>query len=216
MKFLPESIEALYAAFADVPRPAKIEGCDCCVGLDELAALVSQPLRTLGGTQLTRYASSAFLTVGEKADYLYLLPRIVEISCTDPGWWPDVEITGQAIGQTDPTSWPEQRRFALLDVFHAVMQSAIDGEHYWMIDEWICCIGRSGLGMAPFLKQIEGSPRALLEYYEINSEDLMNDRLGNSFWQKTEPAYQEIIAWFGSPAVTHLISEAYAEKYNPS
>ncbi len=216
MKSLPESIDALYAAFADVPRPATIEGCDCCIGVDEIAALVSQPLRTLGGTLLTSYASSAFLTVGQQADYLYLLPRIVEISCTDPGWWPGVEITGRAIGQTDPASWPEQRRLALFDVFQAVIQSAIDGEHYWMIDEWICCIGRSGLGVAPFLKQIEGSPVALLEYYETNSEALVKDRLGNSFWEKTEPVYQEVIAWFGSPAVALLISEAYAEKYNPS
>lgn len=216
MNSLSEKIDTLYAAFSDVPKPTRIDGCDCCISGDEIAALLSKPLRTLGGTELSSYASSAFLTVGQEADYLYLLPRILEISCLDSFWWPDVEITGRAIGDTNPAGWPDHRRLALQDVLHAVLQNAVEGSDGWTMDGWICAIGRMRLDLAPFLQQIENSPQALLAYYEENTAALVKSRLVNSFWEKTEPGYQETVDWFESPKVALLISEAFAQRYNPS
>ena len=185
MKTLADSINVLYSAFGDVPKPRKIDGCPCCIDTKNICALLSKPLRELTGGELASYSSSAFLTVGEEADYFYFLPRIVEVASTEDGWYPDVEIIGRAIGETKPASWSFDRRQALLDVLHAALQRDLD-EEVWTADEWICAIARMGLDVAPFLEQIETSPSQLQSFYESNSQALMKGRLGNAFWDRTD------------------------------
>lgn len=89
---LPQTIDALYAAFAAVRRPTGIVGCPCCIEDKQIAVLLSRPLRELSAEELSSYASSVFLTVGDEEEFRYFVPRILEISATDPGWWPDPEV----------------------------------------------------------------------------------------------------------------------------
>ena len=138
MDALSEGINALYVAFRDVPKPHSIEGCPCCIDHKGIGTLLSKPVRELTGRELASYSASAFLTVGGEADYLYFLPRILEIGCTAAGRWPDIEVTGRAIGETRPGKWPEKRKRALMEVLHAVLQQAIAEEEGWAIDKWIC------------------------------------------------------------------------------
>ena len=80
MKSLDVVIEELYAAFSDVPAPSTIDACPHCVDDKGLEKLLNTDLRDLEPDDLSSYASSAFLTVGDIPDYLYFLPRILEIS----------------------------------------------------------------------------------------------------------------------------------------
>src|SRR5882762_1635090 len=91
------AIEALYAAFSDAPKPMIIEGCPCCIERKDVDVLLTTPLRQITPDQLTNYAASVFLTVGSIEDFLYLLPRILEISACDPSWWPDPEVISGAL-----------------------------------------------------------------------------------------------------------------------
>ena len=209
MKPLSDSIDSLYAAFRDVPKPRKINGCPCCIDDKEICTLLSKPLRAITGGELASYSSSAFLTVGEVADYMYFLPRILEVGCVEGGWWPDMEVTGRAIAETQPTAWPEPRRQALQDVFQAALQEAIDDEEGWTIDELICAIAKTGIPIEPFLTQIEQSPKAVLAYYERNSEGLMKQKLGNAFWDRGDSGYAQILAWFQSPGISKIIMDGY-------
>ena len=97
MHTLSDAIEALYQAFAVMPKPKHIDGCPCCIDRKETGVLLGKALRTITPEEMASYASSAFLTVGEVADYLYFLPRIIEITATEPSWWPDPEVTGRAM-----------------------------------------------------------------------------------------------------------------------
>ena len=210
MNPLAESIDALYAAFRDVPKPSRIEACPCCIDHKASCTLLSKPFRELTARELASYSASAFLTVGGEADYLYLLPRIVEIGCNEAGWWPDIEVTGRAIGETHPVKWPAKRKQALLEVLHAVVQQAIAEEEGWTIDKWICAIAKMGFEVLPFLEQIGTSSRALLAYYECNAQSLIKQKLGNSFWEGDEPGYQTVLSWFQSPGVSRIILNAYS------
>jgi hypothetical protein len=76
---LPAAIDRLYAAFAHVPRPAKIDYCDHCVTADELRAVLAPvELRELPVDVLRPYISSVMLTVGDVDDFRYFVPRILE------------------------------------------------------------------------------------------------------------------------------------------
>ena len=105
MSRLEESIEQLYTAFADIPRPRHIDGCPCCITECEIETLLTRDLREIAPEELSTYASCALLTVGSVDDYLYYLPRILHLHAMDEFWWPDPEVTGSRIHDAEPHSW---------------------------------------------------------------------------------------------------------------
>ena len=210
MKTLSDSIDALYDAFSEVPKPRVIEGCPCCIEKKNICTLLSKHRRNLAPEEISSYASSAFLTVGDVPDYLYFLPRIIEISCTVPGWWPDPPVTGRAIAETQPGGWPATRLTAFIELLHAIIHHAIAHDRILDdFDDWLCAIGKMGIEIEPFLAQIEGSPASLLAFYEGNSIPLGKGRLSNSFWNKDDPGHGTVLEWFHSPHISAMISEAY-------
>ncbi len=216
MDSLADSIDALYAAFRDVPKPRTIEGCPCCIDDKDICTLLSRPLRELTGGELSSYSSSAFWTVGDQADYLYFLPRIIDIACTESGWWPDIEVTGRAIGKTRPWNWAKSRRDTLIDVIRSVIAAAVSDENGCTIDEWICASAKMGLDVGIFLEEVAQSPEALLSYYEHNSEPLIRRKLGNAFWDQDDEWHDKIVSWFSSPRISRLISDCYGLTTNTS
>jgi hypothetical protein len=210
MNALPESIEALYAAFCDVPKPNKIDACPCCIETKNLCELLTKPLRELSPDDLSSYASSAFLTAGDVPDYLYFLPRILDITATNNYWWPDPEITGRAISNTQPLAWPLKRLDAFHDFLHSVIDSFLERKDSGSdIDSWICAIGKMGMDVRPYLTQIETSPVHVLAFYEENANRLTQRRLSNSFWEPPNEGYDQVVHWFGTEAVGDIIMGAY-------
>ncbi|BDS08830.1 hypothetical protein NT6N_38700 [Oceaniferula spumae] len=207
---LEESIEAFYEAFRGVPKPRRISGCECCIAQEELDALLSVPLRQVDVGKLCSYASSTLLTVGSVADYLYLLPRIMELTCLDADWWVDMEITGRAIAETNPLEWPAKRLAALQNLLHAAINHQMVTEGLgWEIDDWICAIAKMGLDPKPYLQQLESSSSAVLSFYDQNASHLTQRKLGNAFWEPGEKGHDAVVAWFFSPTVSEIIFEAY-------
>jgi hypothetical protein len=209
MHKIQEKIEQLYRAFAKIPRPRHIDGCPCCVDKKNVRALLDKNLRAITPQELTSYASSALLTVGEVADYLYFLPRILEITAIDSSWWPDPEVTGRAIRSTNPDSWTASQRGALNQYLEAVIGSLIESEDYCPLDGWICAIARMRFDVMPYLKQIEKSPAAVLAYFEDNAGSLPRNKLSNSFWELPCPAHDAILDWLFSPEIAKIPYEAY-------
>ncbi len=209
MKAVGESIELLYAAFAGQARPLKISYCPCCITDEEIATLLGSGLREIPPEVLAPYASSAFLTVGNVADYLYFLPRILEITATDDQWWPDPEVTGRAISTAKLDSWPASRLDALTGFLAAVIDSAIGSGEYLKIDPWMCAIARMGIDVRPYLQRIAASPDAVLAYFEDNARCLPKNRLCNAFWELPNAGHDAIVDWFHSEPIRKIPFEAY-------
>ena len=209
MNPLEVAIERLYSAFEDVPIPRHVEGCPCCIADKYIPLLLAAPLRTIAPPELASYASSALLTVGDVSDYLYFLPRILEISAIDASWWPDIEVTAKAISSADFGSWPIQRREALEFFLHEVVDWAIVSGAYWRLDSWLCAIARLGLDVGPYLSQIERNPSAVLQYFEDNADGLRKGKLCNAFWELPNNGHDAIVKWFNSDAIRKIPFEAY-------
>jgi hypothetical protein len=208
MHTLAEAIEQVYAAFADTPKPRVIEGCPHCLDAKKVDTLLATPLRQLKPDELSSYASSAFLTVGSVADYLYLLPRILEISATDDSWWPDIEVTGRAIASSQVNSWPASRRTALHNLLLAVVANALASQEYRRLDCWICAIARMDIPVAPYLDQIAEVPAAVLAYFDDNADCLPYGKLCNAFWEPG-PRHEEVVEWFRTEKVANIVFVAY-------
>lgn len=209
MSRLQESIERLYAAFGDMPKPRLIEGCPCCIDSKEVDTLVAMSVRAIPPDILGPYASSALLTVGSVSDYLYFLPRILEITATNDSWWPGPEVTARAIRSSGLDNWPSARREALLAYFDAVFTTIMERRKYDKLDGWLCAIARMGLEVDPYLKQISNAPAAVLAYFEVNTECLPQRKLSNAFWELPCKGHDDIVNWFYSDDIRKMPFDAY-------
>ena len=209
MLALCDAIEQLYRAFASAPKPRHIDGCPCCIDRKEIHVLLGKSLRAITPDEMASYASSAFLTVGDVADYLYFLPRILEISATDSSWWPDPEVTGRAIRSSSPQAWNAPQRAALNAFLESVIGTAIEAGDYFLLGGWICAIARMGFDVWPYLEQIAGCREAVLAFFESNAESLPRNKLSNTFWELPCPGHDAVVDWFFSPEIAKIPFEAY-------
>ncbi len=206
---LIQAIEAVYTAFASTPKPQVIVHCPCCIEDDDVSALLIMPLRGITPDQLCRYASKVFLTVGDTPDYRYFLPRILEISATDSGWWPDPEVVGRSLRDAEWLTWDVREKNAITQLYRAKFEAISAGSDPYELDSWICGMAIAGLDLAPYLSTLEANPSATLDYYTRNSDPSSGIRLANGFWSDSSTGAQQVIAWFYSPAVSGLILESY-------
>ena len=207
---LQAAIESVYHAFSEVVRPHSIIGCPCCLNDKQICVLLSKPLRILSPDDLTDYAASVLLTVGTGEDFLYFLPRILEILTTDSGWWPNPEVVLRRMKDASFHEWPEDRQLSVSKYFKEIISELLshEGEGY-ALDSWICALGNLKTDLNPFLQQIAANPPRLIEYYEVNSENLTYERLRNSFWNEAVAEEKSVVEWFKSTEIAGLISQQY-------
>lgn len=209
MPSLEAAVERLYQVFSVIPKPKSIKGCPCCINDKEIGVLLRTPLRQLSPNDMSSYASSAFLTVGESADHLYFLPRILEVISTEPSWWPGPEVTARAILNAGPEAWTAEQRDAVHVYLLASVGKVIDDGQYLELDGWVCAVVRMGRNVQPFLDLIARCPAAVLIYFEMNSEALQRNRLSNGFWEVPSAGHDVVVDWFYSPEIAKIPFEAY-------
>ncbi len=209
MTTLAAAIDRLYEVFANQPKPRVIEGCRHCLDDDEIRVLLSCPLRSVPSKELTSYASSVFLTLGCAADFLYFLPRILEVVALDCSWYPTAEIVGRAIANAEPLQWPASRLTALREFTECVVQAAIEATDIEQLDAWLCAIARMGLDVSPYLKQMEQSRDAVLGYFASNSKTLPEGRLVNAYWELPNTGHDAIVEWFYSDPIWAIPAEEW-------
>lgn len=206
---LNRAIEAVYAAFTSVPKPRGIDHCPCCMDDAEVASLLNIPLRTITAEQLSNYASTVFLTVGATTDYRYFLPRILEISATDPGWWPDAEVVGRGLRDAQWMTWGAREKEAITQLYQAKLDAILSEQDPFELDSWVCGIAIAGLSLTPYLSAIEANPSATLDLYTRNSDPHYGIQLANEFWSYSNIGAKQLTDWFYSPSVSGLILESY-------
>lgn len=157
----------LYATFA-APRPARIDGCPCCIDRKSLGPLHTLALRDLTGEDLGAYASSLFHTVGAEADFRYFLPRIFELTAETPGAYPGAEIAFHKLALAHWETWPKAERAALAAYFDAAFDHSLAGQNLdpaalvpsaadaiaQTIAALLTGMGRAGVDLAPFLARL--------------------------------------------------------------
>jgi hypothetical protein len=211
---LLQTIDALYAAFAAVRRPTVIAGCPCCIEDKQIAVLLSRPLRELSADELSSYASSVFLTVGGEEDFRYFVPRILEISATDPGWWPDPEVVARALAEARWQQWPTAQREAVASVWSERFTELIEAAEGSELDSWLCGLARAGFDLPPFLARLSQRPAAVLALYGWHANEIVEHRLANGFWDEAPHGRREVIDWFHSPEISRLIIASFGVDLN--
>ena len=211
MSRLDAAIENLYTAFADVRRPQTSEGCPCCWSSEETRSLLRGRLLSDVPVDLLRvYAWSAMLTIGSAADYLYFLPRILDLIARENDEGIDVDVVARAIHATEPHTWTANKRQALEEYLSAVMHTLLAPSRHREIGPWLFVIAQIGFDVRPHLHALEGSTDAILEYFTENASDLPHRRLSQSHMRTFPHAgHDAIVTWFYSPRIRKIIFDAY-------
>jgi hypothetical protein len=183
---MSEALEAIYRAFAQ-PKPTIIEGCPCCIATRRVDVLLTTPLRELTGHDLWRYVSGAFLTIGGETDFRYLLPRILDVSVSDPANanYPQIVIGKLALANWRLWSASEQSVIEeFLDAWFelALVRDLAEVDESWIgteAESVLCGAARAGVPLqrwlvrlrdpiaAPVLADLkERYPRQLSEFWE--------------------------------------------------
>ena len=158
---LTEAVEAIYRTFEMRP-PLSIEGCPCCIDTRGTDVLLTVPLRQITGQDLWRYVSGAFLTVGGKNDFRYLLPRILEVSVSEPSNANDAEIKLGKLSLAALRSWAADEQLAIEAFIGAWFEQALsvdlsEADECWIgrdAESVLCGAGRGGVPMERLLARL--------------------------------------------------------------
>lgn len=190
-----QAVEVVYRAF-EAPPPALIEGCPCCLDTRGVDVLLVNPLRGLTGLELWRYVTGAFLTVGSERDFRYLLPRILEISASDPGNSPGPEIVLGKLPLANWRSWSPSEQGATEAFVDAWFEAALvrdladvdEGSVGDETEQVLCGAARAGLPLASFLVRLrEPWASPVLEH--------LKDRISDKpiwFWEDVPEGHREL------------------------
>ncbi|MBN2431541.1 MAG: hypothetical protein JXQ27_08705 [Acidobacteria bacterium] len=209
------AIDGLYDTFGRYPVPARIEACPCCLDEAEKTLLLSKPLRQLEGAELVGYTANVFLTVGAIADFLYFLPRILEI-CAEDEHWPDPEIVLGKLPLASWTEWPAPEQAAVREycdaVFAHILATDETGDD---LDSWLCALARGGLALPAYLAFLQENKTAFLAWYHWNSAARRQGRLANPFWESIPEEAAQVMEWLASAEIQPLVRDDAAATGRP-
>ncbi|MCA1196398.1 hypothetical protein K9B35_00315 [Sphingomonas sp. R647] len=194
---LERALEAVYREFAR-PGPDVIEGCPCCISTRGIDVLLTTPLRELTGQQLWRYVSGAFLTVGGEEDFQYLLPRILDVSISDPGNANDPEIVIGKLPLANWRAWSAPKRRVLeefLDAWfeRALVRDSAEADEGWIgteAESVLCGAARAGLPLRGWLIRLNEPFAAPVL---IDLKERFPDEL-SAFWEDAPGGFAELSA----------------------
>jgi hypothetical protein len=210
MDRVSSAIAAVYAAFADAPRPASIDGCPCCIDDNDTHVLLSTPPGELEPDAVAPYASSVFLTVGSKPDFFYLLPRILEIVATEPHWWPEPEVIGRSIRDSGYAQWPKERQDAVHRYFDAVFERTLHlDDDVSALESWLCMLGRAGLDLRPYFERVLDFPNQTAQLFATFNNMVSPAGALGGFWEDVPDSTEIVKQWIRSEPVRRIVHEQW-------
>ncbi|MDP9387380.1 MAG: hypothetical protein M3Q48_05480 [Actinomycetota bacterium] len=209
---LQQAVTELYAAFADYPRPAFIEGCECCWGGDgalqlhegEVRGSVrvpapggSRPLHALAPTEISNVAAEVPFTGGTLEVFKHYLPRIFEIAAGDGFDWPDLEVVVERINLDEKVGcrpwaqWPQDEQAALRRFLRALWRERLANEapddDGCAVDAALCAVALVEPTLEWYLEEWLRFDRPAVSlnferFLQRNLRSIAKGKIGNAFW----------------------------------
>lgn len=202
----------LYRIFSKYEKPNTFEACPCCIDEEEKEILLSRDLQNLNEQDLGQYASSVFLTVGAKKDFMYFFPKILELSLEDKFSSPDQEVIFRSIANSDWTNWDDDERNIVLDLaiekFDKLLQEHADS---FELDTLLCAIAHIENDLSIYLNKLEKEENvhSFQEFITHNIKCYTKQKLENAFWEDLPEQEQQVIHWMKSDKVRVWLFSEY-------
>ena len=199
---LSEAVEGLYEAFSGYPLARKIEGCPCCVSVEDETNIHRRSLRELTAEDLGRYAFKALTTWGGENDFKHFLPRLFELvtEIVSIVGEVDIEVLFGKLRYAKWNTWPEQERAAIRRYLMALWLFVLSvPSEAVAIDEYLCGIGQAEDNLSTYLDAWQNlkTDIAVNHFIEFaaSQDDLHRQRLANAFWQGRAEQMSQVVDW---------------------
>lgn len=145
MEKIETLIENLQTAFADVPKPEKINGCGCgsClnqVQCDTLLELSSRIQMTLNDEKkailLCDYIDDAIWTVGDVQDFTYFVPKILELCLSKYDFLENSNTFIKKIALAGFNDWNSAKQTSVEAAIYRVIDQGIRSNSH-EFDDWM-------------------------------------------------------------------------------
>jgi hypothetical protein len=158
--------------------------------------LLTTPLRKLTGEDLSRYVSGAFLTIGGEVDFRYLLPRILDISVSDPANANNPPIVLGKLALAKWRSWSGTEQGVIEELLDAWFECALapdlaEADEYWIgaeAESVLCGAARAGLPLERWLVRLH-DPVAAPVLADL--KDRFPGKL-SAFWEDSPAGFREL------------------------
>lgn len=218
-ELLQNALENVYRTFSYVSAPKQFDVSPFREA-DAYLDMLHTPLRILDGKQLGPYAGRAITTVGSEQDYLYFLPRILELATIEPVWLGfEPPVIAQRIKLAGWERWPDERRDAVASVFtatfHCLLERPLDesGDP----EDWLCGLATldAQTDQALRLWRESASLSAMLhlaKWISREPPEPVRDILVDTFWDAvSEQRRTTVINWLSNQTTRQQLEAALVE-----
>ena len=191
----------LYSVFSRYARPQKIAGCPCCVTDRHRAALHAKLLNDLEDGDLSYYVFKAMTTFGNREDFKYFLPRILELSASD-----ELSVdTSVLLGKLDTgnwLTWPKDEQVAVTHFLSAWWKFTVNTNRYFD-PELLVELYKLQIGLSSLLEvwKVDYNTPGLQNFVDLVVEHSHNIvRCRRDFKAFDQTAAKQCLDWIGSKA----------------
>ena len=197
----PQIVAELYLAFSTEPRPTAIPDADRELGSAGCRKLLDTPLRELRAEDLRPYLTGAFFSFGSPKDFVYFLPRLLEIQAIS-GFTLWSEYLGPKIARAVWDTLSRAQK-AIISCYYAdVVGRMLAREHQTGSELDALLSGTSHFlpGWDEILRQLANHPpalRALISWFTFGKGQSIS--LGE-FWDDS-PRKRDFLQWLTSEEI---------------
>lgn len=221
------AVRQLYISL-EAAKPQDIEGCPCCISIEQISGLLSTPLNEITLDQLRPYARNVLSTVGSEADFRYFWPRMAELLVTadSSGQFEAPELLLYRLWLADWRSWPEGERYATEQYLAALIERLADEPlNPSDVNAWVCGVSQAIDDVTPLLdrallRDTPASAHNLFGLYDWSRRKIeKRGTLLGAFWNLrgthpngsfVNPNVALIVGWFRTPRASEAVDRAYA------
>lgn len=188
-----ELIETLYRAFSDVPKPEILEGCDHCMSKEDRQLLLTDDLRNTDPDLLWNFIDDAIWTVGNKFDFKYFLPRLLDLGLTvydinnlTGGFIAFPETLGKKLALADFDDWDREKREVVDDAIFAIMSEEARRQNFYSFEGWMCAICNIDIDKTRYLEFLDSEKgvEARDDFFIAHRDDYEHKRMEGPFWDE--------------------------------
>jgi hypothetical protein len=178
------------------------------MGQADLDVMGSMPLRDLTAEVMQPFASNLNTTCGDREDFKFVLPRLLELSSQLGFDWPDRDLVFSWLRTEDLDTWPANEQYAVIEFLDAWWELELD-RNADTVHECFESLACTGVDVTRWLTRWrESAPVSLAEWIAYNIMTIWSGKYSNSF-ADDRPLVSQIKTFLEDPATAAGLERAF-------
>jgi hypothetical protein len=203
------ALDTLYEVFSRYPFRRNMPCCiPHCLDQADLDIMGAMPLRALSATLMQPFASNLNTTCGERDDFKFVLPRLLELSCDFEFIWPSCDLVFSWLRTEELNTWPADEQHAVIGFLDSWWERELRKNSDRVFDcfDALTC---SGVNVTRWMTRWrELAPISLADWIAHNIAIIWSGKHSNAF-ADDRPLVAQIKAFLEDPETAAALERAF-------